>query len=159
MTDQVEPRFKGNVGVCGCGCGRQGVLRAKPWRDDTRCVRRGCDCPRCRGRRSKEKGSRRQTAARKALRVPNTSSMAPGHEEHFAGAVRVEVKAGKQVGPVLTRFLRAEVQSEASRPIGDHRPFVAVFMPEGTRDGLVVFRTSALPEVVAALHDQLGEAP
>ena len=33
-----------------------------------------------------------------------------------------------------------EEQSELARPIGDHRPFMLVVMPDGWSDGLVVMR-------------------
>jgi hypothetical protein len=84
--------------------------------------------------------------------------LSPGHEEFLGGSVRVEVKAGAQVKPVFTKFLASEAQSEAARPVGDHRPFVAVFMPEGTSDGLAVVRLSALHEFAAALVEQWGAA-
>jgi hypothetical protein len=35
---------------------------------------------------------------------------------------------------------------------------VAVFMPSGTSDGLIVFRSSRMAEVVAALAEQMGAA-
>jgi hypothetical protein len=64
------------------------------------------------------------------------------HEEHFGGRLRVEMKAGKQVGPIATRFDDARAQSEAARPIGDHRRFMMVAMPDGINDGIVLMRLS-----------------
>ena len=64
------------------------------------------------------------------------------HEEHWGGRCRVEMKAGKQVAPIATRFELARAQSEAARPTGDVRPFLMVAMPEGTRDGIVLMRLS-----------------
>ena len=55
---------------------------------------------------------------------------------------RVEMKAGKQVGPIHTRFELARLQSEEARPMGDARPFLMVAMPEGTSDGIVLMRLS-----------------
>ena len=83
------------------------------------------------------------------------SSLSPGHEEFIGGGVRTEVKAGAQVGPILTRYLAMEAQSEAHRPFGDHRPFVGIAMPEGVSWGLVLIRTDRLAEAVAALAEQL----
>ena len=45
---------------------------------------------------------------------------------------RCEVKTGKQVGPILTRYMDAWRQSNASRAIGDVRPFVFIADP-GTK--------------------------
>lgn len=116
---------------------------------------RGCVCPRCIGRRNKRKGQRKQAKATTALGVPR-STISPGHEEYLGGAVRIEVKAGAQVGPILTRYLAMEAQSEAARPFGDHRPFVAVAMPEKVSWGIVLIRTDRLEDAVAALAEQLG---
>ena len=67
------------------------------------------------------------------------------------------MKAGKSLaGPVWTKFLLAEAQSENERPTGDNRPFVAVFMPDGSKDGLVVFRLSQLDDVLVGLSEQRG---
>jgi hypothetical protein len=73
-----------------------------------------------------------------------------GHEENLRGPFRIEVKAGAQVKAVATKFLAAEKQSEASRPIGDNRPFVFVAMPDGMSDGFAVVRLSQLDRVVEA---------
>jgi hypothetical protein len=55
----------------------------------------------------------------------------------------VEVKAGAQINPIATRYLLAEQQSEAQRPIGDHRPFMLIAMPDGMSDGLIVMKISS----------------
>jgi hypothetical protein len=73
------------------------------------------------------------------------------HEEHWGGGVRVEIKAGKQVSPIWTRFLLAEGQSNAARAIADGRPFVMIAMPDDTRDGLVICRLSQVQNVAAAV--------
>jgi hypothetical protein len=148
--------FKDNQGECGCGCGVYGTLK-KPSRDGTQCVARKCSCRRCIGRASKRKGQRKQAKAVAALGIPR-SSIHPGHEEFLPGAVRVEVKAGAQIKPAVTAFLKCEAQSEAARPIGDHRPFVAVAMPDGMSDGVAMVRLSQLHEFVAAMVDNWGEA-
>ena len=116
---------------------------------------KGCVCPRCIGKRNKRKGQSKQAKAVTALGIPRTS-IHPGHEEFLGGLVRVEVKAGAQVKPAVTAYLRMEAQSELARPIGDHRPFVAVAMPDGASYGVVMIRTDRLDAAVAALAEQLG---
>lgn len=145
---EVETFFA-DKGDCGCGCGAFGTLK-RPSRDGTRCVARKCKCRRCIGRNNKRKGQRKQAKAVTALGIPR-SSISPGHEEFLPGALRVEVKAGAQVKPAVTAYLRCEAQSEAQRPVGDHRPFAAVAMPDGAADGIVMVRLSNLHEFVAAV--------
>jgi hypothetical protein len=146
---------KTNKGECECAprCGRFGTL-GRPDRLGARHVR-GCDCWVCLGRHSKRNGGRKQAKAVTTLGIPR-SSLRPGHEELLGGTVRVEVKSGAQVSPVLTRYLAAESQSESQRPIGDHRPFAFLAMPEDTSDGLVVVRLSAVHEFAAALVEMAG---
>ncbi len=49
---------------------------------------------------------------RKKLGIPDRKFHgADAHEENWRSAVRIEVKAGKQVGPIATRFNKAEAQS------------------------------------------------
>lgn len=154
MSAEVETNFKDNQGACGCGCEVFGTFRARPWRDGVLCVRRGCSCKRCLGKRSRAKGDSRARQARKALNIAGANSR---HEEHWAGAVRTEMKAGGQVKPAVTAFLRMEAQSEQERPVGDTRPFVGVALPDGSKDGVVMFRLSKLEQTVAALYEQLYE--
>jgi len=148
--------FKDNQGECGCGCGAYGTLK-KPNRAGVSCVARKCKCRSCIGLANKRKGQRKQAKAVTALGIPR-SSIHPGHEEFLGGAVRVEVKSGAQIKPAVTAYLRCEAQSEAQRPIGDHRPFAAVAMPDGMSDGVVMVRLSALHEFVAAMVENWGEA-
>lgn len=118
-------------------------------------------CASCRGRRNRRKGQVKQRAAAKALMVPTRRYASQNaHEEGFGGTLRVEVKSGaRMANPVGTRYLECEAQSEVSRPVGDLRPFAAVFMPDGIADGLLCVRLSNLHEVVEALYHQLfGEA-
>jgi hypothetical protein len=155
MSNDVTPNLKENVGPCGCGCPAYGTLK-RPWRSNgVRCVARKCECRQCKGKNAKKGGGRKQSKALTAIGVPR-SSMHPGHEEHVGGNVRVEVKSGAQVRPILTRYLAMEAQSEAARPIGDNRPFVGVAMPEGVSWGLVLIRTDRLEDVVAALAVHFG---
>ena len=156
MTGHVS-YAKTNQGDCGCGCGLYGTLK-RAWSNGQQCVARRCKCKRCTGGASGKLGRRKQSKAATALGIPR-SSIHPGHEEHFGGALRVEVKSGKaDTGPAFTAFLRCETQSEASRPIGDHRPFAAVLMPQDTSDGLLICRLSSLHEVVAAISDNWDAA-
>jgi hypothetical protein len=83
--------------------------------------------------------------------------MHPGHEEVMGGTIRIEVKSGAQCGPAASRYLAAERQSEAQRPIGDHRPFANVLMPKGWSDGLVQIRLSKVNEFAAAIVEQWSE--
>ena len=153
MTEHVS--YLKDKGDCGCGCGLFGTPK-RANRAGVQCVR-GCICASCRGRNNKRKGQRKQAKAVTALGIPR-SSIHPGHEEFLPGAVRVEVKAGAQIKPAVTAFLKCEAQSEAQRPIGDHRPFVAVAMPDGSSDGVAMVRLSQLHEFVAAMVDNWEEA-
>lgn len=128
MSDEVTPRFKA----------------PKPERTETVNQRRG--------RLNKQKGHRKQSLARKALEeLFDTGVMFWAHksnEESWNFPVRVEVKAGQQVGPIATRFLAAEKQSAAAKATGDPRPFVYIAMPDGMTDGLFVCRLSTLKELL-----------
>lgn len=119
---------------CACGCGLFGTPRKRPEGHI-----RGCVCARCRGQRNRSKGDAKARKARKALGIEGVNSR---HEELWGGAIRLEVKAGAQIKPVFTAYLRCEIQSEQHRPIGDPRPFALVAMPDGTSDGLIVMRLS-----------------
>lgn len=149
----VETNFKPDPIVCPCGCGAEGQPKKNGHP-------KSCDhgkCARCRNTNNRRVGQRKQAKATTALGVPR-SSIHPGHEEFLGGTVRLEVKAGGQVKPAVTAFLRMEAQSEAQRPVGDNRPFVGVAMPSGSSDGVVLFRLSKLPDVLSALAEQLGVA-
>lgn len=127
MTDYLKAKAD-----CVCGCGLFGTPLKRPEGHI-----RGCKCPRCMGKRNRAKGDAKARKARKALGITGVNSR---HEEVWGGDVRVEVKAGAQIKPVVTAFLRCEIQSEQHRPIGDTRPFMLVVMPDGSTDGLIVMR-------------------
>jgi hypothetical protein len=117
---------------------------------------RGCDCKPCVGRRSRARGMKKQRTARKLMKVPNPRfSSQNSNEEAWQGAVRCEVKSGaNDTNPIATRFLAAERQSEASRAIGDTRPFVHIAMPPGFgSEGIVSFRLSDIARVVGDLNE------
>ena len=153
MTEVANFALKADPEPCQCGCGAFGQLRARAWRDGVRCVKRGCSCRRCRGSRNTKKGDRRALQARRALAIPGVGTR---HEELLGGLVRWEAKAGSQIQPMWTAFLKAERQSEQQRPFGDNRPFVMSAAADGQSDQLVAFRMSQLTDVVAALAEQLG---
>lgn len=138
---------------CGCGCGLYGTLK-KPNRAGVQCVR-GCkSCPSCRGRQSRAKGDRKALKARKALGIPGANTR---HEELWGGSLRIESKAGAQVGPILTRYLAAKAQSEAARAVGDNRPFLMAAMPD-RGPGLLVIELDQLADVIAAIAENWGAA-
>lgn len=152
MTDAEILPFQGpEKGLCECAdnCGAFGTLK-RPWADGSRCVARQCKCRRCMGKANKRKGQSKQRKAAKAVGIVVNRTGA-GHEENYGGSLRIEAKSGAQVGPIHTRYLNARAQSEAARPIGDHRPFAFMAMPDGCSYGLLVVRTDELPEVVQAL--------
>lgn len=129
---------------CGCGCGLFG--RPNKWG----CVR-GCTCKRCTGARSRRKGLRKQRVARKALGIQG-QKFGDANEERWADELfRNEVKAGKQIQPAVTAWVRIEAQVDGNRPdIGDDgRPCRAVLMPDGWGDdGLVIVRLSTWEELI-----------
>lgn len=152
MTDTVVSNLKPDPADCQCGCGLVGQPRQKKWKDGTQHVR-NCVCRRCMGARNRSKGDGKARKARKALNLVGANTR---HEEHAGGNVRWEAKAGAQVKPMWTAFLRAEAQSEQQRPMGDNRPFVMTAAPDGISDQLVAFRLSQISEVVIGLADGLG---
>jgi hypothetical protein len=157
VTDQL-PLPGPEKGLCQClkawpsgpdTCGRFGRL-GEPDRQGRRHVK-GCDCRRCLGRRSRRNGKGKQRAARKALGIPGLS-LGADEEELWRGHVRVEVKSGhRDTVPVDTRYRAMRKQSDASRAIGDNRPFAAVVMPPGMSDGYAIVKLSELRDVAWAV--------
>lgn len=160
----VEPMFKANKGPCEgnqdrCSLGRGDEPTCPLWgtlgkagRDGARRVR-GCGDPVASGKRSRSKGDREE---RKAARLLGATGANTRHEEHRGGPLRYESKAGAQVGPIWTRFQSARAQSEQSRSIGDHRPFVMVAAPDGTPEQLLIVSSKDWPQVVAAAAEDMG---
>lgn len=122
-------------------------------------LKRTCSCRPCIGRRSRSEGLRKQRLARRAAERATGRRAARfagqlGNEESWQGLpVRIEVKSGdRDTLPVAVRFLACEDQSEANRPIGDVRPFVAVLMPPGWGcEGLVICRLSQWRDISALI--------
>lgn len=143
---------QGRAEVCGLdGCPLFGTL-GREARDGKRRVR-GCGDPVARGSRNRSKGDSKARVARRRLGLGGANSR---HEEHWRGALRVEVKAGAQVGPMATRFLAAKRQSDDQRALGDGRPFLMVAMPNGTSDGIVAMTLSDFAAHIAPLIDEYG---
>ena len=129
------------------GMGQKTVKKREGWSDNQK-----------RGLTNKNKGRRKQNLARKKLRIPDTKFRSQmGNEESWQGEVRVEVKAGKQVQTLWTKYQKAKEQSDANTRIGDTRPFMFVAMPDGTSNGLVVVELDKLDEVVFALLETWAE--
>jgi len=127
------------------GMGQKTVKNRKDW---TPAQKRGLN--------NKNKGRRKQNEARKKLGIPDTRFRSQmGHEENWRGAVKVEVKAGKQVQTLWNRYLKAKEQSDTNLP-DDERPFVFVAKPDGTSDGLVIFAMSDLDEFYSAYSMQIA---
>lgn len=106
-----------------------------------------------RGRINRQSGKRKQAAARRVLEavyeVQAKWAGAQAHEETWHWLpVRAEIKSGAQVGPIATRYLAAEKQSEQARATGDTRPFVFIAMPAGMSDGLLIVRLSKFEELM-----------
>ena len=130
------------------GCPRFGTL-GRPGRDGKRRIK-GCGDPVARGKRNRAKGDAKARRARKRLGIAGANTR---HEELWGGALRLEVKSGAQVAPIATRFWAAEQQSNASRSLGDVRPFVFVAMPDGESDGLAIMRLSEFSDLISLLGD------
>jgi hypothetical protein len=85
------------------------------------------------------------------LGLSATGNAGTRHEEHWGGFFRVEVKAGAQVGPIATRFNQARLQSEASKSLGDIRPFAMIAMPDGSSGGIVLMTLDEFAELVSLI--------
>ena len=102
---------------------------------------------------NRNNGRSKQELARKLLKVPdNVGGRIPADEEDWNSKVLFEVKSGKQVDPIATRFYNAESQSQEFQDVWkEKKPFSMVAMPNGTGDGLLICRLSELQNVVAGL--------
>tara|TARA_R100000734_G_C3309024_1_gene99674 strand:+ start:589 stop:969 length:381 start_codon:yes stop_codon:yes gene_type:complete len=108
---------------------------------------------------NRNNGRTKQELARKLLKVPdNKSGRIPADEEDWNSNVLFEVKSGKQVDPIATRFYNAESQSqEFVDTLGKKKPFSMVAMPTGTGDGIFMCRLSSLEKVVEGLQKNWNE--
>lgn len=144
---------EGNPDKCSNGaCPLFGTL-GKPARDGKRRIR-GCGDPVARGKRNRSKGDSKARKSRKLLGLTGANTR---HEEHLGGPYRYEAKAGAQVGPIWTRFQQARAQSEASRSIGDHRPFVMAAHPDGASEFVLLVSSRDWEQVIAAAVEVLTD--
>jgi hypothetical protein len=150
VSDERKGECQGNADRCtlGDGCPKFGLLLRES-RDGKRRIK-GCGDPVARGKRNRSKGDSKARRARKMLGIAGANTR---HEELWGGALRVEMKAGAQIEPIATRFRAAYAQSQASRSVGDIRPFVLVAMPDGESDGLAVMRLSVLSDLLAIIRE------
>jgi len=102
---------------------------------------------------NRNNGRSKQELARKLLKVPdNKGGRIPADEEDWNSHVLFEVKSGKQVDPIATRFYNAESQSQEFQDLwNEKKPFSMIAMPNGTGDGFLICRLSELQNVVAGL--------
>jgi hypothetical protein len=150
VTQNTKDYCEGNRDKCTVdGCPKFGTL-GREARDGKRRVK-GCNDPVARGKRSRTKGDSKARRARKKLGLSATGNAGTRHEEHWGGYFRVEVKAGAQVGPIATRFNQARLQSEASKSLGDIRPFAMIAMPDGSSDGIVLMTLDEFAELVSLI--------
>jgi hypothetical protein len=150
VPDERKGECQGNADRCtlGDGCPKFGLLLRES-RDGKRRIK-GCGDPVARGKRNRAKGDSKARRARKMLGIAGANTR---HEELWGGALRVEMKAGAQIEPIATRFRAAYAQSQASRSVGDIRPFVLIAMPDGESDGLAVMRLSVLSDLLAIIRE------
>lgn len=140
-----------NLVDCPDGCGAFGVLN-----DRTGRVKKCKNAKRQQGLANKRNGQSAQRRARKSLGVPDAHMASKlGNEENWRHRFfRFEVKSGKQVEPIWTRFAAAEAQADAAKPVGDPRPFVMAAMPDGLSiDGLVIMRLETWRTQIVPLLD------
>lgn len=150
MSDERKGECQGNKEKCNVtGCPKFGTL-GREARDGKRRIK-GCGDPVARGKRSRTKGDSKARRARKKLGLSATGNAGTRHEEHWGGLFRVEVKAGAQISPIATRFNQARLQSEASKSLGDIRPFAMIAMPDGSSDGIVLMTLSEFAELITLI--------
>ena len=123
----------------------------KAGRDGKRRIK-GCGDPVARGKRNRTKGDSKARMARRKLGLSATGNAGSRHEEHWGGFFRVESKAGAQVGPIATRFYDAKNQSDASKALGDIRPFAMIAMPDGKSDGIVLMTLNEFAELIVLIQ-------
>tara|TARA_R110000868_G_scaffold233628_1_gene487335 strand:+ start:1639 stop:1986 length:348 start_codon:yes stop_codon:yes gene_type:complete len=98
------------------------------------------------GHINRQKGKRKQAMVRRTLEAiygvqVNWTQHKSEEENWIHLPVGIEVKAGKQVGPIHTRYKNARAQHEKSVP-NDTRPFLFVACPDGDSDAYVIVRLS-----------------
>ncbi len=127
-------------------CPIYGTPMARSFRDGRERVR-GCDDVAARGRRNRAKGDRRERGVAKKLLATRTTR----HEELRGGPIRYESKAGGKAKTVQTAYRNSRAQSDAARAVGDNRPFIAAFAPDGDGHEYLVIRDDDLYAVACAV--------
>lgn len=151
MEQDRKGYCEGNQEKCNTtGCPKFGTL-GREARDGKRRIK-GCGDNVARGKRSRTKGDSKARRARKKLGLSATGNAGTRHEEHWGGMFRVEVKAGAQISPIATRFNQARLQSEASKSLGDIRPFAMIAMPDGSSDGIVLMTLNEFAELITLIQ-------
>lgn len=112
-------------------------------------LKRDCDCYRCRGRRSQQKGDKSQTQSRRKLEKAfgKSAGNAVHDEEDWRLPVRIEVKSGADAKPTGTFYRNTKAQAQARKSIGDTRAFIALAVVEG--EELCVIRLADLRQLLA----------
>lgn len=115
-------------------------------------------CPRCLGARNRRKGLKKQRSVARELKDLSGAPVGQyasqtGNEENWRGPFRVEVKAGAQVRAIVSNYVKARAQSEASRAHGDARPFAMGAVPDGWPEGEFIWliHSADLPAILEAL--------
>ena len=146
--DERKGECQGNRDRCTLifDCPKFGTL-GKEGRDGKRRIK-GCGDPVARGKRNRAKGDSKARSARRRLHLSGANTR---HEEHWRGALRVEIKSGAQIKPIFTRFEDARLQSKAGKASGDIRPFAMVAMPDGSSDGIVLMSLEEFSNLFEAL--------
>lgn len=134
-------------GDCACGCELFGTLRKRPEGHV-----RGCECARCRGKRNRSKGLKKQRDARKRLGVAPSHKFGDANEENWNDPLFAnEVKSGAQIRAAVTAWNRIEAQVKSNQSdFGSQRkPCRAVLMPDDWgAEGLVIVRLSTWEQLV-----------
>lgn len=160
MNLDVTPILKTDgYGACGCGCGREGRLRKKPWNSNGVLCTINCnrdECRQCRGSAANSLGRSKQQAVRPRVGAQSRYHGA-GHEENWQGPWRSEVKSGvRDAQVVATAYERERRQSDGSKRIGDPRPFVPAYAPKGTRRSYHIIRDDELEHACVAYCESVG---
>lgn len=134
--------------------------QTRPWLckwDNAACLRTK-PCPRCLGARNRRKGLKKQRVVARELKDLSGAPVGryasqTGNEENWRGPMLVEAKAGAQVKAIATKYVAARGQANASRAVGDGRPFAMAAIPDGWPNGefLWVIASADLPAIVEAL--------
>lgn len=114
------------------------------------------------GRRNRRKGLSKQRTARKALGVAPSNKFGDANEENWKDPIFAnEVKAGAQIKPAVTAWLRieAQVKSNESDYGSLRKPCRAVLMPDGWSDGLVMVRLSTWEELIRPALEAYYQQP